>query len=135
MSLTQSIALTNGGCFPQYLLVHVVPSDGPSRDIREIEIFSRPDHCPESLISDGIVFSELPLDTQLRILSALDEKQDSTARIRRGFRRLWADIQADAAAARLMACADYERSLPGHARPRDWFEDAVRRGCTDIGAV
>jgi hypothetical protein len=66
-------------------------------------------------------------------------RAESARHRRNGLLRLMADLRkpdtlVDAAALSL-AQMSAARGLPGHERPLDWFEDAVRRGCTDIGAV
>lgn len=99
MNTTRSIKLVNdGGVFRQYLIVFVRDTN-EAWDIREIEIYSSPDYALASLIADDICFNDLPASTQMAIIGALnaDQHQKDEAKHQRGLRRLWADIQADAA--------------------------------------
>jgi hypothetical protein len=62
------------------------------------------------------------------------------ARTAQGFAKLLRDIYSeetllDLAALKLkrMSTPDGE-TLPGHTRPLGWFEEGMRRGCTDVDA-
>jgi hypothetical protein len=97
MNHTRSIKLINDGFFRQYIVVHVSTTQEAFWDIREIEIFSHPDHSPESLIADDIRFSELPGSTQMAIVAALDEREHEHRQRMHGLRHLMVDIRADEA--------------------------------------
>lgn len=81
-------------------------------------------------------------ETIERLTIEKDALADEVTRLRteraRGRQRLIDDLRkpetlVDAAALSL-ARMSVARDLPGHER-HDWFDDAVRRGCTDIGAI
>jgi hypothetical protein len=96
---TQSVTLPHlGGPLPQYVVVHYIPNASEWR-ITNIEIYL--DEALTDLRADGIEFDTMPREVQFALLMHLNAK-DAASRAQRGFQRLWDDIQADAAAARVL---------------------------------
>lgn len=91
---THSITIANTASVPPTVtVIHVRPSD-QEWQITRIEMFSG-----TYLIADDIELAKLSRSSQDSVIRALNDWQ---LRRESGMRRLWADLQADAAVERIM---------------------------------